>query len=712
MEDPLRYSSNPQFLYETVRHQRKIPAASDELFNAANQAVLSGREFLFSLQREDAHWCAELESNPSITAEYVFLNQIFGRSIEDLKEKIIRYLLSQQNPDGSFGIAHGWHGDVSTTAEVYLALKILGFETYDTSMERAENYILTHGGLEKIRIFTRIFFALFGLFPWDAIPALPAEVILLPTQFPVNIYSLSSWARGTMIPLFVILHHRPIFSLPNGSIQDRDGLNHLWLEPNNKKVPYVESWIHLLKQEGPGWRSFFSFTDALLKTYESIKIPSLRRKSIDLCIQWILDRQEESGDWGGIFPPMINGLIALKLEGYDMNSNVISNGFKAIENFSWEDPTGFRIQACVSPVWDTALSSICLIDSGVSQDSTQLKGATHWLRKKQILVNYGDWKVYRPKVRPGGWSFEHFNSWYPDVDDTAAVVLALLKQNPKAAGEESVFRAIEWTLGMQNKDGGWAAFDVDNDKIFLNSIPFADIDALCDPSTPDVTGRVLEAFGMLLDTVKPGLIDVETLSWPHDLYNKIQKASQYGLEYLRKTQEPEGSWFGRWGVNYIYGTSNVLCGLSQLKISGMDPMIKPALTWLKQCQNKDGGWGEKLDSYLDKKSMGIGPSTPSQTAWALMGLLSYLPHQDPCIRYGIQWLIENQTPATPNECFEAGIQLPLARGMTWEETQATGTGFPKHFYLNYHFYRHYFPMMALGRFVRAHHNGWEERTFE
>jgi squalene-hopene/tetraprenyl-beta-curcumene cyclase len=377
-------------------------------------------------------------------------------------------------------------------------------------------------------------------------------------------------------------------------------------------------------------------------------------------------------------------MIALLLEGYGADSRPIKKGLQAMNNFAWEDEEGLRIQACVSPVWDTALSSISLMDCGVSQTSPSLKGAVKWILDRQLNVDYGDWKVYRPGLTSGGWSFEYSNSWYPDVDDTAAVLLALLKQDPRSAHSKPVNRAIEWVLGMQNRDGGWAAFDVDNDKLFLNEIPFADIDALCDPSTPDVAGRVIESFGVLLEKIRPATHDSDESFLTLDLISRIESANQRAIEYLRRSQEPEGAWFGRWGVNYIYGTSNVLCGLSCVRLPGINPMIQSALKWLKSCQNHDGGWGESLLSYSDRSWMGKGDSSASQTAWALMGLLSYLPPDDPAIQKGIRWLVQAQTPAPGRDAFEAGIRVPDARGSTWTEPQFTGPGFPKHFYLRYH----------------------------
>ncbi len=647
-----------------------------------------GAEFLFSLQRVDGHWCAELESNPTITAEYVFLCRMLGTDLGERRPKITRYLLSRQNVDGSWSIARRWDGDVSSTAEVYLALRILGVDSDDPALRRAEHYILRNGGLEEVRIFTRIFFAMFGLMPWDAIPSIPPEFMLMPPQAPVNIYSLSSWARGTMVPLFVIGHHRPVFSLSKGN----DWLDHLWINKADKRVPYSSPLLNLILKHRISWKTFFGTADAFLKVYEFTKIGPVRKRALKECTKWILERQEETGDWGGIFPPMMNGMIALSLEGHAIDSEPLKKGLRAIENFSWEDHQGYRIQACISPVWDTALAAIALLDSGLNPENPKIRESIQWLKERQLRVDHGDWKVSRPDLPSGGWSFEYSNSWYPDVDDTAVVLLALLKHDLASASGEESLRAVEWMTGMQNRDGGWAAFDVNNDKLFLNEIPFSDMDSLCDPSTPDVTGRVIEALGLFVTS--PSEI-------PGDLRERARSACLSGLTYLRNTQEIQGSWFGRWGVNYIYGTSNVLCGLASAGLSAADPMVTSAIRWLKQVQNDDGGWGESLASYADKRWMGRGESTPSQTAWALMGLMGFVSLNDPVIEKGIRWLANHQYPARVIPAWHGGDRVPDARGSSWEETHFTGTGFPNHFYIRYHFYRHYFPMMALGRYFHS-----------
>jgi squalene-hopene/tetraprenyl-beta-curcumene cyclase len=663
------------------------------LIDRARPAADAAKDFLFRIQRGD-HWCAELESNATITAEYVFLRQALGLELAERKDPTARYLFSRQKDDGSWGIAHNHPGDVSTTVETYLALLLLGLPTGDDRMLRAERFIRGAGGIAKVRVFTRINLALFGLFPWDAVPAVPPEVILLPRWSPVNIYRLSSWARGTMVPLFILFHHRPVFALPDGRsaagqgpLPRRNGptagdepspyesrwLDHLWLDPAHKNVPYRPSVLESLRADGVGWRSFFNTGDALLRAYEGARgvppLHRLREHALRECERWVLEHQEASGDWAGIFPPMLNGVLALHLAGRELDSSPVRRGLEAIERFAIEDAEGFRIEACQSPVWDSALSLIGLADSGHDGKDPRLAAVRDWIERKQILDGHGDWTVYNRRGRPGGFSFEHANTWYPDVDDTAAVVIALLKGDPSRRGDPVIERAVDWMLSMQNRDGGWAAFDLENDRVFLNEIPFSDMDSLCDPSTPDVTGRVLEALGVLDD-------------------RRHRAASRRGIAYLRRTQEKEGSWFGRWGVNYVYGTSNVLCGLARQRVPASDPMVRRALRWLESVQNEDGGFGEGLESYADRSAMGVGPSTASQTAWAVMGLLAYLPASDEAVARGIWWLVERQVASGP------------ASG-SWAEEEFTGTGFPRHFYLRYHLYRHYFPLMALGRFCAA-----------
>jgi squalene-hopene/tetraprenyl-beta-curcumene cyclase len=399
------------------------------LLDLAKLSIHNGKEYMFSIQRDDFRWCGELESNPTITAEYVYLNQILGRDHSVQGTEIVNYFRNLQNADGSFGVAKRWDGDVSSTAEVYLALRILGIEIHDEMLERAQRFILRHGGLEKLRIFTRINFAMFGLIPWSSVPALPPEIILFPTQAAINIYSLSSWARGTMVPLFVVFHHQPVFALPNGHSKENKWLDHLWLNSEDKNVPYTAPWTQMMKDLGLNpklaWKSFFNVSDVFLKVYERFRIKKVREVAIERCVEWILNRQEESGDWAGIFPPMFNSILALTLEGYGTDTDPIRKGLEAIDHFSWKDEKGFRIQACVSPVWDTALAAIGMFDSGAELQDPKMVGSIQWLIDRQLNVEHGDWKIYRPNVISGGWSFEYHNTWYPDVDYTAAVMLVL-----------------------------------------------------------------------------------------------------------------------------------------------------------------------------------------------------------------------------------------------------------------------------------------------
>lgn len=654
-------------------HSRPAALAAGDaaLLVRARAAAARASEVLLRSRRGE-HWRAELESNTTITAEYVMLRQALGLELGARRDATVHHLLSRQKADGSWGIAWNLPGDVSTTAETVLALRLLGLDAGDPRLRRAEGFLRAAGGLARVRVFTRVNLALFGLFPWEAVPAVPPEAILLPPWAPVNVYRLASWARSTLIPLFVVFHHRPVFSLPNGRSRANGWLDPLWLEPSRKRVPYRSSVLETLRRHGPGWKALFNAADSALRAHDRVRgaapLRALRGRALRACEAWILAHQETSGDWGGIFPPMLNGVLALVLQGHAVDSDPVRRGLEAIEAFSIDDADGFRVEACQSPVWDTALAAIALLDAGAEPDHAALVAARRWLEARQLTNEWGDWKVYDPRGPPGGWSFEYVNTWYPDVDDTAAVVISLLKQRPASAGGPAVARALGWIRSMQNRDGGWAAFDVDNDRLYLNEIPFSDMDSLCDPSSPDVTGRVLEALGIAGEA--------------------RDAAAARAVAYLRRSQEPEGSWFGRWGVNYVYGTSNVLNGLARAGVPATDPMVARALRWLEGVQNPDGGFGEALESYADRAWMGRGPSTASQTAWGTMGLLAYRPASDAAVARGIAWLVGRQLGAG-------------AAAGSWREEEFTGTGFPRHFYVRYHLYRHTFPLMALGRFCAA-----------
>ena len=657
--------------------------SSSDLSEKTRDALKHALDYAWDDVHDDGHWYGELKSNATITAEYVMLYQALGleKTLSRDRKALCQWFLSDQNPDGSWGIAPDYPGDVSTTTEAYLALKILGVSTKTTQMQRACSFVKSIGGVAKVRNLTRIYLATFGLFPWKAVPELTAELILMPSWAPINIYSLSSWARSAVVPLLILSHHQPIYELPNGISASNNFLDELWCNPMDKVVPYTEPMIDSLMTDMVAL--LFTVIDKIIYQLGGLRSFPLRSHSRRQCVKWILKHQEAAGDWAGIFPPMHLGILALRLEGFKMTDSCIVRGLEAVERFSWQDEeSGKRMQACVSPVWDTVLMSIGICDAGLSSNDEGLVKAVNWIKNRQLLGLEGDWRIYQPAITSGGFSFEYYNSWYPDVDDTAAVIIAFLKQDPSSASSTHLIKSVEWSLGMQNKDGGWAAFDYENNKLFLNKIPFSDMNSLLDPSTADVTGRVLEAFGLLLKAS-------HMVKVPEELLKKVNLACHRGIKYLASIQERNGSWYGRWGSNYIYGTSNVVCGLTHHRASDLlvPSLIASAIRWLKLVQNTDGGFGEVLDTYKDPTLAGHGRSTASQTAWGAMALLAHLPCGDDAVRTSIAYLVSSQTKKRNG-------------GATWPETAYTGTGFPNFFYLGYSYYPHYFPMMALGRYLQ------------
>lgn len=609
-------------------------------------------------QSPEGWWWYELESNVTITAEYLMLFRFLGIKDPAKERKMANYILGQQREDGTWGIYYGAPGCVSTTTEAYFALKLAGLSPQDPPMEKARRAILEMGGIEATRVFTRIFLALFGQYPWRELPSLPVEIILLPGWFPFSVYDFSSWARATLIPISILLDRRPVVRLPEGQ-----GVEELRGAAQRQQARPM-GWL--------SWDRTFHILDQVLKRLERLPLRPFRARAIRMVEEWILRHQEPTGDWGGIQPAMANSLLALGTLGYGLDHPVVRKGLEALERFTIEDQEQIRLQSCISPVWDTPLTCIALLDSGLSKDHPAFARATEWLLGRQILVD-GDWKVKNPKLEPGGWAFEFQNDWYPDVDDTAVVLMALKRMwmDGDPAQDQRIQRGIRWALGMQSRNGGWGAFDVNNDKKILNRIPWADLEANLDPPTADLTGRVLELMG-------------------HFGMGKEHPAARAGIRFLKRVQEPDGPWWGRWGVNYIYGTWCVLCGLAAIGEDMTQPYVRRAVRWLKERQNWDGGWGETCDTYRRPELRGTGPSTPSQTAWAIMGLLAAGEANSPEVARGILYLLAQQD--------EDG---------RWPESYFTGTGFPKYFMIRYHNYRNCFPLMALGRYWQAMGSGRE-----
>ncbi len=609
------------------------------------EAIRKSSEYFYRVQYPEGYWWAELESNVTITSEYVMLACLLGIPIAGKKKSIVKYLLRHQNENGAWGLYYGDGGELSTSIEAYFALKLLGEDPSSEPLAKARAFILQRGGIEAARVFTKIWLALFGQYNWKRIPSMPVELVLLPPEFYFNIYEFSSWARGTIVPLSVVLCIRPKFRLP-----DSHSIRELWAPVHDKRL---DSRINKL---------FFVF-DRVAKKLEKRPIRELRRRAIEAAQNWIIDHQEESGDWGGIQPPMVYSLLALHYLGFPLSHEVMKKGLKAIEDFCIEDEDGLRMQSCISPVWDTALTALALLEAGVSPRHPALEKSAKWLVSQQILTG-GDWQFKNTSL-PGGWAFEFSNSHYPDVDDSAVVLNVLNRFDPQRCDglDCCKSRAMEWLMSMQSSKGGWAAFDRNNDMDILNRIPFADTEAMVDPPTADVTGRVLEVMGCFG-------------------FDYSHLAAKRGIGFLKSIQEKDGSWWGRWGVNYIYGTWSALRGLVSMGADPKSTTVRAAMHWLKDHQNPDGGWGETCDSYRWPELRGQGPSTASQTAWAIMGLLAGGEEKSPEVSKGIQYLLRNQEPDG-----------------TWDEIQFTGTGFPRHFYIRYHNYRNCFPLMALGQYV-------------
>lgn len=676
------------------------PAGSN--FDAQLTATIEvAADWLAARQNPEGYWVGRLESNACMEAQWILALWFMGLEDHHLRPRLAQSLRETQRDDGSWEIYHDAPaGDINTTVEAYAALRSMGVSKDDASLEKARNWILSKGGLSNIRVFTRYWLALIGEYPWKHTPNLPPEVVFFPNWFPFSIYNFAQWARATLMPIAVLSARRPSRPLPAQNRLDelfpdgRDNFDHAYPE----------------KPGADFWDGFFKVTDRVLhafQTYGEWTGFSLARKTaVRTCLEWITKHQDNDGVWGGIQPPWIYSLMALYNEGYAIDHAVLEKGLGALDDPRWRVDVGEAtwVQASTSPVWDTVLTLLAFDDAGMDErHAPEIEKAVQWVLDQQVLCK-GDWSEKLPNLEPGGWAFEYKNGYYPDTDDTAValIVLAKYRADPKwreRGVEQAIEKGVNWLFGMQCKNGGWGAFDKDNDKRYLTKIPFCDFGEALDPPSVDVTAHIIEAFGKLG-------------------FSKSHPNIARAIDYLKSEQEADGAWFGRWGVNYVYGTGAVLPALEAIGEDMSQPYIRKASDWLILHQNDDGGWGESCASYMDPGAMGRGASTASQTAWALMALAAAGRRDDEsAIADGVQFLIDRQ------------------RDGTWDEREYTGTGFPGYgvgatiklgdpllaerlkqgpelsraFMINYNLYRHYFPIMALAR-VRKLMSGFEAHS--
>jgi squalene-hopene/tetraprenyl-beta-curcumene cyclase len=624
----------------------------------AETAVVAARRYLLSIQHEDGHWCGELEGDTILESEYMLTMHFLGRTGETRIRKAAEYLRRQQLESGGWAVYPGGPPEVSASAKAYFALKLVGDDPDAPHMARARNVIGELGGLDACNSFTKIYLSIFGQYDWEKCPAVPPELVLLPDWVPVSIYRMSSWSRAIVVPLSIIWACKPSCAVP-----DSASISELRTPPGT--APRAS------RPRGPRerfWGMFFRSVDWMLKEAEARGYTPLRRRALDVATSWVLERLDRSDGLGAIFPPIINTILALRCRGYAPDHPVVKSQVEELEKLEIEEAETLRLQPCFSPVWDTALAALALCESGLPADDTGLLRAAGWLLDREVRAP-GDWQRRIPKTEPGGWFFEYQNEFYPDTDDTAEVLTALAALRFPDGREErqrqgAIERGVAWQLAMQNEDGGWPAFDRDCDNEVLTFIPFADHNAMIDPSCEDITGRTLEALGRLG-------------------FDPDQKAVRRAVAYLKRKQDPDGTWYGRWGCNHTYGTWLALRGL---KTAGEDlsrECYQRAGSWLRRHQNEDGGWGELPRSYDEPGHKGIGPSTPSQTAWALLALFALGDTTSGSARRGVEYLLRNQR-------YDG----------SWKDDFWTGTGFPKVFYLRYHLYATYFPLWALSVYQR------------
>jgi squalene-hopene/tetraprenyl-beta-curcumene cyclase len=614
---------------------------------------------LCALQRPDGHFVFELEADATIPAEYVLMRHYRAEPVDaGLEAKIARYLRRIQSKDGGWPLFHDGASDISASVKAYFALKMIGHDIDAPHMARARGWILSQGGAAKSNVFTRNLLALFGEVPWRAVPVMPVEIMLLPRWFPFHLDKVSYWARTVLVPLLVLNGLKPRAKNPKCI-----GIAELFVVPPDE----VKHWPQGGAHQSAGWRKVFGIIDRLLRKLEPYAPEQARAHAIYEAEEFVTERLNGENGLGAIFPAMVNSLLMLDALGRTESDPRVKQARASIEKLLVIKEDEAYCQPCVSPVWDTALTAQALLEVGGADCESRTRAALDWLKPLQVLDTMGDWSAARPDVRPGGWAFQYANPHYPDLDDTAVVVMAMDRASSREKDgryRDAMARGREWVEGLQSRNGGWAAFDADNEYYYLNQIPFADHGALLDPPTEDVTARCVSMLAQLGERAGKS------------------EALDRGVAYLQRTQLPDGSWYGRWGMNYIYGTWSVLCALNVAGLDAKAPSVKKAVDWLVSIQNKDGGWGEGGESYkLDYKGYERAPSTASQTAWGLLGLMAAGQVDHPAVKKGIDYLMRTQ-----------------GTDGFWEEQRFTATGFPRVFYLRYHGYAKFFPLWALARY--------------